>query len=904
MSNFRITYNYPWLLLLIIPAFLLTFIPYFRLDKRYRFTRNRIISMTLHLIATVLAVNLLAGLGFSYEVPNEENEVILLVDVSDSEKGNVDARDDFIRSVIDVCGEGCKVGIVKFGYGCNYAVELTSDKESIFDKYAASADPNSSATALADALKYTASLFTNKETSKIVVISDGLETDGDAILSLNEIIADGTVVDSVVFPEENTADIQIVSATVKEKNIVIDESFVIDLLIKSNSVESEEVAVLRLYDNGALCGETVISIKNGDNEIPVSLTISEKGLHELTFELVTDYELFGEPLDDEIKLNNSYRTYVNLEVFDNILLIERYENEAAMLKEIISKTKNLTDISVFEDIDKFPKTLSEMAEYEQIVLVNIAYSDMPAGFEELLNRYVYELGGGLFTVGGTNDCDSKGNPIPHAYNRKDIESSEYFKQMLPINAEDYTPPLAVMLVVDTSLSMKSTGKLKAAIDGAKACLDALHDRDFCGIVSFSSASSERLSVLPVSQRDTISEAIKKVEDDAGGGTIFSDAIMKAGRALSVINNVERKHIILITDGLPGDSYEDYKQYIDDNVEDGITMSVLTMGINDENKAAEMQRTATAGGGKFYNVNNVGSLSNTMYKDLTEEAIPEIQYGEEFSLRVKDKSTILSGIDVSALPPLSGYYGTVAKKGAKVPLMGEYVPIYATHKYGKGTVGSFMCDLGGEWSEPFVRSDVGKALIMNIIESIFPLEAIRADGIKYELKSDNYLHLVNIHGVSDGQTIDVKVTPVSEHLQHLQGKIEVFRAESNSRFTFLITEPGLYKITVVSSDSEGATVSELPIYKTFSYSEEYDTFSANAEDGAKLMSELADTGGGVVVLDPVDVFGSLSETLNVKYDPRFILIITAIILILLDIAVRKFKFKWLHEIIRERKNDMQ
>ena len=63
----------------------------------------------------------------------EENEVILLVDVSDSEKNNVDARDDFIRSVIDVCGEGCKIGIVKFGYGCNYAVELTSDKESIFD---------------------------------------------------------------------------------------------------------------------------------------------------------------------------------------------------------------------------------------------------------------------------------------------------------------------------------------------------------------------------------------------------------------------------------------------------------------------------------------------------------------------------------------------------------------------------------------------------------------------------------------------------------------------------------------------------------------------------------------------------------------------------------------------------
>jgi len=31
-----------------------------------------------------------------------------------------------------------------------------------------------------------------------------------------------------------------------------------------------------------------------------------------------------------------------------------------------------------------------------------------------------------------------------------------------------------------------------------------------------------------------------------------------------------------------------------------------------------------------------------------------------------------------------------------------------------------------------------------------------------------------------------------------------------------------------------------------------------------------------------------------------LIIAAIVLFLLDVAVRKFKFKWIHEIIRERK----
>lgn len=904
MSDFRITYSYPWLLLLIIPALLLVLIPYFRMNKKLRCTRNRIISMVLHTVAMVLAVNLLAGIGFSYEVPNTENEVIILVDDSESGEKTDDEKDDFVRSVIDVCGDGCKIGVVRFGNGCKVAAELTQDKSGVYDKYLLSERPDGTATALADALRYTASLFTSPDTARIVVVSDGLETDGDAVLTLNEITSKGIAVDSVFIPRGERKDIQIVSAEVADTDIVVGESFTINIIIENSSQQTEEAAVLRLYDNGKLYGETVVGISGGRNEFPASLAINERGMHELMLELVTDYELFGDPLPDEVKNNNSYRTYVNLEVFENILLIERYENESEKLKGILSETKNVTDISVERDKDLFPRSIEKMAEYEQIVLVNIAYSDMPEGFEELLNEYVYELGGGLFTVGGRNDYDAGGNLVSHAYNRQDLAKSEYFKQMLPVNAEDYTPPIAVMLVIDTSLSMKSTGKLEAAIAGAGACLDALHDRDFCGVVSFSTASSERLSVLPVSQRETISEAIKKVKDDAGGGTIFSDAIMKAGRALSVINNVERKHIILVTDGAPGDSFEDYKGYIADNVADGITMSVLTLGLKDADKEAAMLKTATEGDGKFYNVSDVGSISSTMYKDLTEEAIPEIEYGKAFKLTVKDRSTILTGIDHSTIPTLSGYYGTVPKKGATVPLMGEYVPIYATHKYGKGTVGSFMCDLNGEWSGEFVESVVGRAIVMNIVESIFPAADVRADGIKYEIKDDNYSHWVNIHGAPEGHTVEVSVNPVSTHLQHLYGEINVKAAEIGKRFTFTITEPGLYEIKISVYNESGEAVNEIPVYRAFSYSKEYDSFTRSDADAEAMMTLLADEGRGVYVTDPADVFSSLDETLVKKYDPRIILIITTIVLILLDIAVRKFKFKWLHEIIREKREEKQ
>ena len=177
MLNFRIHFTHPWLLLLLIPAVILTLIPYFRMNKKYRRTRNRVVSITLHLLAMVFAINLLAGISFSYEIPNEGNEVILLVDASDSNEGEVDAKNEFIQTVLNVCGEDCRIGIVKFGYDQKYVAELSDDTEELYRQYLTSDQPDTSATDLASALKYAASLFTKEGSGKIVVISDGIETD-------------------------------------------------------------------------------------------------------------------------------------------------------------------------------------------------------------------------------------------------------------------------------------------------------------------------------------------------------------------------------------------------------------------------------------------------------------------------------------------------------------------------------------------------------------------------------------------------------------------------------------------------------------------------------------------------------------------------------------------------------
>ena len=49
-----------------------------------------------------------------------------------------------------------------------------------------------------------------------------------------------------------------------------------------------------------------------------------------------------------------------------------------------------------------------------------------------------------------------------------------------------------------------------------------------------------------------------------------------------------------------------------------------------------------------------------------------------------------------------------------------------------------------------------------------------------------------------------------------------------------------------------------------------------------------------------MFDGLITTFFCTYDPRGVLSVVVIVALLLYVAVRKFKFKWLHEIVRDRR----
>ena len=220
----------------------------------------------------------------------------------------------------------------------------------------------------------------------------------------------------------------------------------------------------------------------------------------------------------------------------------------------------------------------------------------------------------------------------------------------------------------------------------------------------------------------------------------------------------------------------------------------------------------------------------------------------------------------------------------------------------------MSDLmgtAGSWSESFMEHDIGKKLIINMINSLFPKESVRYRDFNVTVEDDNYTTKISVTTtMNEGDNITVEMQGPLTGEDAVADKQTITRTdkEEYTRYSIVNKRPGLCAIKVEKVTAQGKTIT-YTTYKTFSYSKEYDMF-IDESVCAKLMEDIYTIGRGAAVSDPLEVFEGFVEKLNVVIDPRMVFMILSIILFLLDIAVRKFKWKWLHEIIRECKEKNQ
>lgn len=906
MTNFTVTFAHPWLLLLFIPVLFLAFFPHFRIPKKHRRNRSRIISLVLHTTVSVLAVLLVSGIGFAYDVPNTEHEIILLVDLSDSGTGEAERREAFLSDAIRDKDPAIKMGVVTFGYDQVLAAPLSYESEEIYASYQAAEAPDPEGSDIASALQYAATLLSDPQKGKLVLLSDGLETDTEANAAIRALAATGLKVDTVYFPEkEYLSEVQIRGITLPEENIAVGEEFLFSVELQSSFSGDAELTV---YDNGVETGIAPITLIEGKQSIELPLTCETTELHALSVSVTSRR--------DTLEQNNRYHSYFYIERFDRILLIERTEGESDLLREILDGAEYKTDVVRITDTQALPATAEALQNYDQVILCNISVADLPEGYGKELYRYVHDIGGGLLTVGG--DREENGQIISNAYNFDDAEraADKTFLDLLPVELIPYTPPIGVVIIIDHSGSMspaEGEDLLARAKEGALQCVtnpEAFSERDFCGILTLEKDTySEVIKPTPITQVDKITAAIDAI-GTGDGATSFRNAILGAGEKLNALSSVERKHIILITDGEPTDAiWEDpqnqtggYAGAIKSLYEtSGITTSIFSFESNESYINALKLATSSAWGGNYHGVTNTGAIGRLLSEDLMRAEIKSYT-PEPFRPIIGDRTVVVKGIDGASIPMLSGYYGAKVRPDVSVPLKGEYSPLYARHAYGEGRVGSFLSDLSGNWSADFLSDEagVGKQLILNIVGDLFPTRSIRAEELEVEFEENNFTTQMNIYTtLGEGEYLEVTVTPpegedVTEEAQSLRPAI----SERFGSISFAVRTPGVHTVTVEQKNAKGEVLKSRTLYRALSYSEDHNAFPE--EDGEALLVRIAAVGGGVPVEELSDIFAAFMPLLRKTFDPRLILIIVALCAFLLDIAVRKFKFKWPHELWRERK----
>lgn len=882
------------------------------------------------MIIMTLVICVLAGLTFPYELENSQNELILLVDVSDTQSEAEYERNQFVEAVLREAGfEGLKVGIVTFGFDQVYAAPLSNDTETVYRDYLSADSPDTTATNIASALQYAADYFEYPETAKIVLVSDGYETDEEAAKVLSDIVGRGIQIDVASFGATHGGDeIQVVGIDLPENNVIVNEPCNIGVTVYSETaLDGRTVELYNYTESDVPIGTAELDLKAGKQICTFSVTFTEQGLHKLCARVVTEE-------GDE---NNSYFSYVYLTVHDKILVIEQRDGDSERLIQLLEEKypdEGIVKLNLNADQRNIPKTVKELRAYDQIILNNIANEDLkslpaPDGWEgeddtdwfvKNLRSYVYDYGGGLFTAGGSDDSGT----MPHAYNREDLYGTE-FHDMLPVQAIDYTPPVGVVIVIDISGSMDETRR-QGAKNGAIACLNALNDRDYMGVMTLEITYGTALQLTSCTQenRGDIIRAINGI--GVGTGTYFSPAIDHAMQALRAEQRISKRHIILITDGMPADKELAIKRA--ENRGD-ITLSVVGIDLVGDTQAS-MKELTDAWGGNTMGAATGTEIMDAVRNDVTAPAIKEYTPKEFYPVIADRLSPIVRGVEYGvegegggplAIPVmLGGYYGVRARGGAQVIVTGEYeVPIYAQWQYGAGKVGSFMCDLYGEWSGALLSERNGKQLILNIVANLMPAGDIRHKSITLSLKEDNYTNTLSVFDDSPGEGVKIEGEILYQpyegeeiliSLSSFTGKetdrsLPVYLLENltdeSRRCRFVCKGSGTYTITVRKTDRSGNELESVQIFKSFSYSEEYDKLVDSSAAG--LLAEIAQKGGGEMI--PIDapekaLLGFRTSFLR-EFDPTLAFMITAMILFLLDVAVRKFKFKWIHEIIREKKS---
>ena len=847
MSSIEFSFENPWYLLLAIPSYAVILIPFFLLPARRRQNIRKILPVVLHMIIVSLLVLIIAG--FTVVSNSHEQAVVLVVDLSDSTDTVQDQIEYRTRELLELIEENTPVGIVAFGQNRVYTVSLEEQDQLTLSMV------ETDATDIGAALEYAASRLPADRAGHLILLSDGKQTDGDALSMAQYLATKGIRIDAVYFDTTNleTEEVQIAGFALPEGAYVGDT---VELAVDIRSNTTVEVA-LTLFDGNTQVGTVNHTVQPGSNVVALECTVETAGTHELKLVL-------GSQADTIIENNITYG-YLPVAGESSVLIISDTIGNGEVLAEVLEESNTVTIVTA----RNAPKSIIELCNYDEIILSNVDYDLLPAGYDELLETYVSVFGRSLLVVGGENT-------MMYGSMRGTV-----LEEMLPVtlrlqeNSEGKS--VAMMLVLDCSSSMSQQSTyLSVAKQGAIKCVEAMTENDFVGVISFNSTAYLKSSLIVADEdnKASLSRIISALTTNRG--TYYTEALKLAHEEL-LKSDAPVRHIMFLSDGQPNDN--GYAEAVRAAAADGITVSTIGLGYSSDILAT----LAEYGDGRYYYVSNASELPNIMLSETEQVTVSSLITGE-FIPVVAVESDLTAGVAGETLPAIYGYLGTTLKEEATAYLVTqEEHPIYASWNYGLGTVACFTCDLNGTWSSQWLSEEAGKLLTRAMVDTT-------VDDVHHDSSMSAEITVrgqtTEITVATAGTTEDVLTLTAASDSGSKNYTLN--RLDSGVYTATVSTEdPGVYSLMITQTNEEGQIVDHLETAVAVGYSDEYDAF---AESGEGLLLALVGETGGDLFTDMEQVAAVKVNSISQVFNPLILFAAVSAALLLADIAIRKLRWK--------------
>jgi uncharacterized membrane protein/Mg-chelatase subunit ChlD len=623
--------------------------------------------------------------------------VMYALDLSDSigEESQDAALSYVVKTVSEKPKEYGKdeAGLVVFGRDA--AVELPP--RTSFPLEAVNSRVGKDGTNLERALSLSLACLPDGNQGRVVLVTDGTQTEGDARRVLDEFTSRDVAVDvlpiSYAFDDEVWLEKLLVPRFVR-----IGETYEASVVLSSLRAGGGK---LTLTENGERIFEQEVEFDPGKNRYTLPLYLRGAGFYEYvaTIEVPPDRDGW---LENNVAVNQLY-----LKGKGRTLVVMDPQGDPRDWRTFVEALREAGKAVEVSNSYEFPREPLALMPHDCIVFVNVAADAFDSMQLACLRDAVYSQGSGFLMVGGKNSFG------PGGYHHTPVE--EALPVTMDVTQKKVLPKGALAVILHTCEFAEGNTWAKRI---TRKAIKVLGAKDEVGVLAYDwqAGGGWLFPLTPAGEYEKLVPIINNavIGDMPDFGTAMSKGLKGLQKSDAAV-----KHMIIISDGDPSPPMPALVQSF---AQAQISISTVAINPHGGQDISVMQAIAGATGGRYYFPKDPSKLPSIFIKEAKTLKRSMIQ-NKTFTPEAGFPSPIMKGME--AVPQLRGYVVTTPRARSsvilEVPRTEDVEPVLATWRFGTGKTAAFTSDLSPNWGAAWVGWARYRAFVEQLVTDISRVE---------------------------------------------------------------------------------------------------------------------------------------------------------------------------------------